>query len=50
MALAGAEGPLYMPLESPANPYDKEPPYSKYVNLRDYCVMAGNWLEQVPWP
>ena len=50
MALAGAEGPIYMPLESPANPYDKEPPYSKYVNLRDYCVMAGNWLEQVPWP
>ncbi len=45
-----ANAPTYVPLVSPANLYDAEPPYSKYVNLRDFAVLADDWLVEVLWP
>ena len=42
--LAGG-GEVYQPLESLANLYDEEPQGSKSVNLKDFAVMADDWLE-----
>jgi hypothetical protein len=42
--------PYYNPLDSPANLYDEEPQYQKFVNFRDYAIMADSWLEQILWP
>ncbi len=36
---------IYVPLESPANLYDDEPMGSKKVNLADFAILAGEWLE-----
>jgi hypothetical protein len=41
---------IYIPLQSPANIYDAEPPNSKSVNLRDYALLADMWLEELLWP
>jgi uncharacterized protein YegL len=41
---------MYIPLRSPANIYDAEPPNSKSVNLRDYALLADMWLEELLWP
>jgi len=42
--LAGAPAP-YQPLESVANLYDEEPQGSKRVNLKDFSVLADDWLK-----
>ena len=47
---SGTSPPVYHPLESPANMYDEEAQYHKYVNFRDYSIMADNWLGQILWP
>jgi len=41
---------LYVPLTSPANIYDEEPINSKKVNLKDFAILADEWLEQPVWP
>ena len=47
----GTSETVYHPLESPANLYDEEPQYHKFVNFRDYCIMADNWLAtEMLWP
>ena len=43
-------GLMYMPADSPANIYDEEPKYQKRVNMRDFGIMADNWLELVLFP
>jgi hypothetical protein len=35
---------LYFPLDSAANLYDAEPQNSKWVNFKDYAIMADEWL------
>ncbi|MHC4155513.1 MAG: LamG-like jellyroll fold domain-containing protein [Planctomycetota bacterium] len=44
------ERELYCPLASPANLYDEEPMLFKKVNFKDFCVLAGDWLEERFWP
>ena len=46
----GGWPPIYIPLESPANIYDEEPPGVKAVNFRDYAVLANSWFEKELWP
>jgi len=41
---------IYNPLVSLANLYDAEPTNSKRVNLKDYAVMADQWLDERIWP
>jgi hypothetical protein len=43
-------GQLYMPLTSLAEFYDAEPINSRLVNLKDYAILADNWLEERFWP
>jgi len=40
----------YKPLDSPANIYDEELEYHKFVNFRDYAIMSDSWLEEILWP
>jgi hypothetical protein len=40
----------YVPLTSPANISDEEPENSKSVNLRDFAILADEWLNQLIWP
>jgi len=40
----------YVPLTSPANISDEEPENSKSVNLKDFAVLADEWLDQLIWP
>jgi hypothetical protein len=42
------DGQLYVPLVSPANIYDLEAPGLKAVNLRDFGVLANDWLKEDP--
>jgi hypothetical protein len=50
LALEGASQ-LYVPLVSPANIYDEEAEGLKWVNFRDFAVMANDWLKEEPyWP
>jgi hypothetical protein len=44
------EEPVYHPLESLANVYDEEPPGSKIVNFKDYCLFGEMWLTEKLWP
>jgi len=48
--VAGLTDPFYIPLESPANFYDLEPPLQKKVNFNDYALMADNWLKEILFP
>jgi len=43
-------GQLYVPLDSPANLYDQEPPLQKKVNFNDYAIFADSWLDETLWP
>jgi len=43
-------GETYIPLDSPADIYDGEPPRQKKVNFRDYALMADNWLQTILFP
>jgi hypothetical protein len=42
--------PVYHPVPSIANLIDTEPEYERYVNFRDFDIMADNWLEELLWP
>jgi len=46
----GLDDAAYYPLVSPANLYDLEPPLSKRINLKDFAVLAQQWLELQLWP
>jgi hypothetical protein len=37
-------------MQSPANLYNEEPPGSRVINIRDYAVLALNWLQESFWP
>jgi hypothetical protein len=56
MYLAGVEGTVYLPQESPANLYPKVGPYGwdpnnvDVINFMDYDVMAADWLVETLWP
>ena len=41
---------LHVPIDSDADLYQGEPQGSQWINLNDYSVMTGSWLEQVLWP
>jgi hypothetical protein len=43
-------GPVYVPLDSPANLYDAEPANSKFVNFKDFAKVAAKWLVEELWP
>jgi hypothetical protein len=40
----------YVPLASPANISDEEPANSKSVNLKDFAILADEWLNKLVWP
>jgi hypothetical protein len=45
------DGQLYVPLVSIANIYDEEAEGLKWVNFRDFAVLANDWLkEEQYWP
>ena len=48
--LMGLAQASYIPLVSPANLYDEEPMFEKHVNLRDFAILADNWLVEQLWP
>jgi hypothetical protein len=41
---------LHIPIPSDADLYQGEPQGSQWINLKDYSVMTGSWLEQILWP
>jgi hypothetical protein len=49
MSLMGMDQ-LYVPLTSRANISDDEPVNSKSVNLRDFAILADEWLNKLVWP
>jgi hypothetical protein len=44
------DGELYVPVPSVANMSDEEPPLSRSVNLKDYALLADQWLDEQLWP
>ena len=38
------------PIASPADLYQGEPQGQQWINLNDYSVLTGSWLETVLWP
>jgi hypothetical protein len=40
----------YVPLTSSANISDDEPVNSKCVNIKDFAILADEWLNQLVWP
>ncbi len=57
MYLAGVEGTVYVPQQSPANLYPKvgdegvyNPANVDVINFMDYDVMAAGWLSEALWP
>lgn len=42
--------PVYRPVPSIANLIDTEPEYERYVNFRDFDIMAEDWLKEQLWP
>ena len=44
------EDDLYVPLVSPANIYDTEAKAFKWVNFRDFAVLANSWLLEQLFP
>ena len=41
---------LYHPITSPAEIYDQEPKTTRKVNLKDFAILAGAWLDEELWP
>jgi hypothetical protein len=41
---------VYVPVQSKANLTDPEQKLQRYVNLRDYAILARNWLGEFMWP
>jgi hypothetical protein len=49
----GEGGIVYHPNPSKANLYedqDEEPVYQRYVNFKDYSILADNWLRDLTFP
>jgi len=42
--------PVYHPVPSIANLVDPEVEYERFVNFRDYAIVADNWLKETLWP
>jgi len=49
LAVEGAPG-LHIPIPSPAELYNKEPQGSQWINLKDYSLIASQYLEEILWP
>jgi hypothetical protein len=49
LATNGGAG-IHIPIPSPANVYNKEPEGSQWINLKDYSLITGSWLEEMLWP
>jgi len=47
---SGCGAIVYRPVMSPANLTDPEPVMERFVNFRDFDIMATNWLEEYLWP
>jgi hypothetical protein len=45
-----SDGTGYVPLASPTNLYDQEPPDQQAVNFRDFAMLLESWLEERKWP
>jgi len=41
---------VYGPVPSKANLTDPEPKFQRFVNFRDYAVLANDWLTEKLWP
>ncbi|MHC4631882.1 MAG: LamG-like jellyroll fold domain-containing protein, partial [Planctomycetota bacterium] len=41
---------LHLPIPSLANVYNKEAQGSQWINLKDYSLITGSWLEEMLWP
>ena len=41
---------IYVPLVSDADLFEDELEESRYVNFKDYAVMADEWLLELLWP
>jgi hypothetical protein len=57
MGLAGIVGKVYVPMIATTNIYPKSPPGAPYdpnnidvINIKDYAIIADNWLDRVLWP
>jgi hypothetical protein len=50
VAYLASQGTGYIPLISPANISDDEPPGQKIVNFRDFAVLMNSWLVEILWP
>jgi len=49
--LAGYAGPVYFDILSPANLTDVgDPCDSRFVNYKDFDILADNWLTELLWP
>jgi hypothetical protein len=47
---AGGAGSLHLPIQSPADVYQGEAQGSQWINLKDYSLITGSWLEELLWP
>ncbi|MHC4067961.1 MAG: LamG domain-containing protein [Planctomycetota bacterium] len=47
---SGVGGVIYFENPSSANLYEDEAPYYRYVNFKDFSVMADNWLADLQFP
>ena len=41
---------LHIPIASDADLYQSEPQGDQWINLRDFSVLAGSYLDQELWP
>ncbi|MGB2809534.1 MAG: LamG domain-containing protein, partial [Sedimentisphaerales bacterium] len=41
---------LHIPIPSPADVYKGEPEGSQWINLKDYSLIASQYLEEILWP
>ena len=44
------DGELYVPVASRANIYNDEAPLARSVNIKDYALLAQQWLDEQLWP
>lgn len=44
------DGQLHVPVPSPAELYDAEAPGSQKIDLKDFAILADNWLIEQVWP
>jgi len=44
------DGQLHIPVPSAADLSDEEPQGSKWINFKDFAILAGQWLDEQLWP